>query len=342
MDLTDKDVKRFTLVCLIILSAVLAFIVVRPVLLSIIAGLIFAYIFFPVYKKIKEGVKNPTLAAVIISILLLLLIILPIWFLVPILVEQIFQFFQVSQQVDIGTYISQVLPSLSSQFTNQITLSLSGAISRLTSSTLNGLVNLLLNFPAIALHSVLVAFVFFFALRDSEKLGEFASGLSPLNKTQEAKLVTQFKGITEAVVYGQIIIGLAQGILAGIGFLVFGVENAALLSILAVICSIIPVIGPAVVYIPVAAFLLIAGSPAVALIFLAYNVIIVSSVDNLLRPYIVSKKTNLSQVVSLIGMIGGLFVFGILGLILGPLILAYFLTFLQSYKDKSMSSLFAS
>jgi len=342
MEITEKDIKRISLILLVVFLGILVFLIIRPVILSIIAGLVLAYIFVPVYNWTVKYVKSKTLAASLISILALAIIIVPLWFAVPAMIDQVFEVFQFTQEINVQGFIKDILPGVSEAITTQIVITLNSALNGMTSSILNGLVSFLLDFPRKALHMVLIAFVFFFALRDKEELKEFAAGLSPLNKNQEKALVKQFKDITESIIHGQIIIGLLQGIFAGIGFLVFGINNALLLTALAIILSIIPVIGPSIIYLPIFLYLLATASPITAIGFLLYNVLIVSSIDNILRAQIVAMRTNLSQVVVLIGMIGGLFIFGILGILLGPLILAYFLTILKAYKERNLSSLFAS
>ena len=82
------------------------------------------------------------------------------------------------------------------------------------------------------------------------------------------------------------------------------------------------------------------GITAIAIPFLIYNLLIVANIDNVLRIYLITRKTQMSQVIVLIGMIGGLFIFGMLGVLLGPLLLAYFITFLNAYRDNTLSSLF--
>lgn len=341
MELNEKDVKKISVMLLVTLLGVLVFFIIRPVLLSIIAGLILAYIFYPVYKKIAKIVKYETLAAALVSVFVLVLIFVPVWFLAPVMIKQVFSIFQLSQNFDVTGTVSKLFPQGSEQLVNQLSLTLNSTITKISSAVLNSIVDFLINFAIVLLHLVLVAFVFFFALRDEAKLREFASGISPINKVQEKALIKQFKDITQSIIYGQIILGLLQGILAGIGFLVFGVPNALILAVLAAIFGIIPVIGPSLVYIPATVYLLIFSSPVLAIGFLLYNVLIVSSVDNVLRSHLVARKTQVSQVIVLIGMVGGLLIFGVLGLILGPLVLAYFLTFLKAYKEKRLSSLFA-
>lgn len=341
MPLTEKDIKRIGVGILLVIMGILAFIIVKPVIFSIVGGLILAYIFFPVYKFANKWIKSRNWAAALVSILALAIIFVPIWFVAPTIIDSVFELFKFSQDFDITILIKKFAPSASEQFIAQASITLNNAASKVVTLILSSVTDFLVDFAVFSLHLLLVAFVFFFALRDERELREFASGLSPLNKFQEKALKNQFKGITQSIVYGQIVVGVVQGILAAIGLFVFGVPNALVLSLVAILLSVIPVIGPFVVYLPAGAYLLLTGSPAVGIGFLLYNFIIVSSVDNILRTHFVSRKTNLSQAVVLVGMVGGLLMFGLMGLILGPLILAYFLTILRAYKENTISSFFS-
>ncbi len=341
MELNDRNIKRISVLILVLLMALLAFFLIRPILLSIIGGLLLAYTFFPVYKWTYSKIKARNAAATIVSLLVVTLILVPLYFFIPFMINQVFGLFQDAQEFNVQNLIKIFFPSAPETFVIQLTATLDSVISKISSSVLNSLISFLLEIPTILFNFAIVAFVFFFALRDSDKLGEFVSSLSPLNKNQEKKVVQQFKDITNSIVYGQIIIGLVQGIIAGIGFFLFGIPNALIISALAIILSTIPMVGPFFVWGPAAIYLFVQRNTITAAIFLLYNIIIVTNIDNILRLYLVSKKTNLSPVIVLIGMVGGIFIFGILGLILGPLILAYFITLLHAYKDNTLSSLFS-
>lgn len=338
MAITEKDIKKISLIVLLVILAILAFLIIRPVLLSILAGLILAYLFLPIYKYSLRWIKSKTLSAALVSITLLALIAIPLWFLLPMISQQVFELFRMSQNLDITGITRTIFPGASDQFVAQVDATLKNSISKITSSILNSIVDLLLNFATISLHLLLVAFVFFFSLKDSEKLKNFSSGLLPLGKNQEKQFVKQFRDITHSILYGQVVAGIVQGGLAALALFTFGVPNALLLSVIALILSVIPVIGPSFVYIPVTIYLIVLGDPLLATGYLLFNLLIVSSIDNIFRSHFVSRKTNLSQAIILIGMIGGLFLFNILGLIIGPLILAYFITFLRAYKEKTISS----
>lgn len=340
MAITENDVKKITFLVLLGLLAILSFLIIRPVLLSVLAGLILAYIFLPVHRYTTSWVKSKTLSAAIVSIVLLLIIAVPLWFLLPMISQQVFEVFKASQELDVTGLVQSVFPTASEQFTAQADATVKKAFSGITSSILDSIVDLLLNFATISLHLLLVAFVFFFTLKDEEQLRNFASGIIPLGKNQEKRLTKQFKDITHSILYGQVVAGIIQGSLAALALYVFGIPNALLLSVFALVLSVIPVIGPSFVYIPVSIYMLMTTNPLLAIGYLLFNVLIVSSVDSVFRSHFVSRRTNMSQAVILVGMIGGLFMFNILGLIIGPLILAYFITFLRAYKEKTISSFF--
>jgi len=341
MPINEKQMKKLSAALIILVLGIIVFIAIRPVLLSVIAGLILAYIFIPVHKAILKKTKRPNLSAFIVILIIALIVLIPLWLIFPLMVQQIFDLFRASQTMNIQEMVKAIFPSSSMQFITQMSVTFNSLVSEATSTLLHGLVNFLVNLPITLLHLFIIGFVCFFALRDEEELKDFAQGLSPFHKDKESSLIKHFKDVTDSVVYGQIIVGLVQGLLAGLGFLIFAIPNTLLLTTLAVLLSIVPIVGPALIWIPITVYLLIKGPTYLAVIFLVYNLFIVSMAEHIIRTRIVSKRTELSQVVVLVGMVGGLFIFGILGIIIGPLILAYFLTFLKSYRDQTLYSLFA-
>jgi predicted PurR-regulated permease PerM len=151
-------------------------------------------------------------------------------------------------------------------------------------------------------------------------------------------LIKSTKGITSSILYGQILVGMIQGIFVGIGIFLFRIPNALVLTLLALLFGVLPIVGTAVVWVPLAIYLFVTGNvwAAIGIIFFG---LLSAFADNILRPLIVSKRANISPSIILVGMIGGIFFFGILGLILGPLILSYLLIILEVYRKKSVPGL---
>ncbi len=331
----NQDFKKITTIVILALLLVLSFLLLRPILLSIIVGIILAFIFSPVYNWFYKHTKWRNASAALICILLLVLIILPIWFLTPILIDQSLKIYFAAQQADFVTPLKSIFPDLfaSEEFSAEVGSITHSFVTKIANSLVNSLAKMILNFPIIFLQLLVVFFTFFFVLRDKEKLIEYIQSLLPFSASIQKKLFESSRAITISVIYGQIIIGIIQGIITGLGFFIFRVPNALLLSSLAILAGVFPIIGTGIIWVPLVIYLLIKGSTFSALGVALFGVI-ASTMDNFLRPLIVSKRTKLNSSIILIGMIGGLFFFGVLGLILGPLILAYLLILLEIYRKK--------
>ncbi len=341
MELNDRAIREISAIVVIILFGILVFFAIKPLLFAVLWGLILGYIFMPVYNRINARVKHDVFAAVLTLLLSILIILIPLWFIIPIMIQQIFEVYAFTQQVDMRAFIDSLFPAATPQFISQASASLNTMIGKLASAAMSSLIDLSLNLPLLLVEIFVTAFVFFFTLKDSQKLKEFVKSISPLNKSKEKVVIKQFKDITYSLIYGRFVVGVVQGLLAGIGFLVFGVSNALVLTVLALLFSVLPFLGTFIVWIPVAIYLFTLGNVPLAIGFTLYNLIIVSNVDNLLLAYIVSKRTTLSPVFALLSSIGGLFLFGIIGIILGPLIFAYFIILVDLYRNKNLLSLFA-
>ncbi len=340
MAVSVAQIRKSLVIFLILILIVLSFLILRPIIISIAFGLILAYAFFPFYKRVHKIFRERNTSALAVCFIIVVVVFVSLWFLVPLIVQQAFDTFKFTQNIDIRSFIDKIFPSTSEQFRKETTVVIVNLIGKVTSASLNGIIGLLLDLPNVLLHLVVIIFVFFFALRDNDKLKEFISGLSPFKKEKEEILIKKFKEITSSILFGYILVGVIQGVATGIGLIVFRVPHALLLTMFAMFAAVIPLVGAWLIWVPAAVYLFVSGNTIPAIIFTLYCALFVSSIDNILRPYIVSKKTGVPSVIVLVGMIGGLFVFGILGIILGPLILAYLILFLEAYKNKTLSDMF--
>ena len=341
MSISNKDIRRVFVAFLMIILIVAAFLIVKPIVLSIIGGLLLAYIFAPVYRGTYKIIRERNTSAFLMCLIVLILIIVPLWIFIPIIVEQIFDLFNVTQNIDFSQVVKTIFPSSQIEFQQQVTTVIIKFVGNITSSTIEYLIGFIQNFPTVLLNLAVILFVFFFSLRDQDALREFISGISPFRKDKESVLVKRFKDITSSIIFGYIVVGIIQGLFLGLGLLLFHIPRALTFTILGMFAAMLPMVGPWLVWVPIAVFLLIGGNTNGAIWFAVYCTVIVSSIDNILRPYIVARKTGTSSVIVLVGMIGGLFVFNILGLILGPLILSYLILFLKAYKDGTLSDMFS-
>lgn len=336
--INEKTFKKLIVAAILLMLVVISLMTIWPIFISILTGLILGYIFYPAYKLVLKVVKEKNISSLVIVLLILFLLFIPLWFLFPVVVKQLVDAYSYSQQVDLSTLVGNLLPSTVSK---DSTVMINTFISKTVNSLFAKVSDSLLNIPELLLQAAVILFVFFFAMRDGEKLKEYAKGISPFSHSVEENLSKQFKDITNSVIYGHIIVGVIQGVLTGIGLFIFGVPGALLLTVIAILAAVIPIIGAWLVWIPAAIFLFTIGHTGAGIGLFLYGAILVSWVDNILRPYIVSRRSNVSSAVVLIGMIGGLIVFGVIGLVIGPLVLAYLIVLLDAYKNKKLVEFFS-
>ncbi|MBD3252448.1 AI-2E family transporter [Candidatus Pacearchaeota archaeon] len=335
----DKtDIKNLINYALIIGLFILAIIIINPIIQPIIFGILLGYIFLPIYKIILKKLKNENLSAIIVCIAIIVIIFISASLMFTTLLKQSINFYFAIQKLDMVTVVREILPSSwsSTELSTIIASSISTSISNLLAAVLSRFNNLVLNVPVILLKLFVTLFVFFFSLKDGEKAIEYLKSLSPLKKEVEERFFKQFRDVTNSVLVGQIIVGILQGIIAGIGYFIFGVPNALLITLLTIIIGIIPLIGPWLVWIPVDIYLFASGKIGAGIGLLIYGAVLINWIDTIVRPLIVSRKTQINSAIVIIGMIGGLFVFGVLGLIIGPLILAYVLLVFELYRKDKM------
>lgn len=320
---------------------VLSFFLLKPILLSIFIALILGYLFHPVYKKVKKILRSGDLSAFLMCLFLAALFFLPIWFLTPVLLKQSLGLFLKTQQLDLITPLSKAFPDLfaSESFSREVGSALSSFIVKASGAMTNLIADLIRDFPILFLQFLVVFFTFFFALRDQEKFLDYIRSIMPFSKDIEDRLFQSSRGITVSVIYGQIFLGIIQGLLVGVGLFLFNVNNALLFTLLAMLAGIFPIIGTTVVWIPITIYLFAIGDflPAIGVAIFG---ILSSIVENLIKPIIIAKKAKMHSALVLIGMVGGVLLFGVMGIILGPLILAYLLIFLEIYRDKKVPGLF--
>ena len=338
----DELFKKIMTFFILATLVALTFLILRPILYSMIVGLILAYVFSPIYNLVNKRIKSKTFSSLIICIFLIILIAVPFWFLTPIIINQSMKLYLTAQQIDFIAPLKNFFPSFfaSDQFSAEVASIIQSFIKKITNYLVDSFASLVLNFPTLLMKTFVVLFTLFFVLRDKDELIEYIKSLLPFSKEVENKLFYYSKGITSSVIYGQVVVGIFQGLIAGIGFFIFGVPNSLLLSLAAMLISILPLLGPFLVWVPVVIYLLIAGNTFSAMGVLVFG-LVASTVDNILRPAIVSRRTKIHSSIILTGMIGGLFIFGILGIILGPLILSYLLVILEFYRSKNIKGLFS-
>jgi predicted PurR-regulated permease PerM len=168
---------------------------------------------------------------------------------------------------------------------------------------------------------VLMMFILFFAIRDSGAVFRGLRGLVPLEEDDKRRLFDHLASVTRALVYGTGITALVQGALVGVGFAVVGLPSPVVFGVLAALAALVPLAGTPVVWVPAVVALGLQGRWTAAIILLVWGGFI-TTMDNFLRPWLVSGKAEIGALTVFIGVLGGVGAFGPIGIVLGPLVLA--------------------
>jgi predicted PurR-regulated permease PerM len=178
-----------------------------------------------------------------------------------------------------------------------------------------------------------VLYAMFFFLADGRMILDRILFYMPLPPEDETRLLEKFVSVARATLKGSLLIGLIQGALAGVAFWAAGVPGAAFWGTVTVVSSLIPAVGAAIVWIPMVIYLFLTGHNPAAVGLLLWSALVVSTIDNVLRPVLVGRDTRMSDLLVLLSTLGGIVLFGAVGFIVGPIVAALFVTVWHLYGE---------
>jgi predicted PurR-regulated permease PerM len=195
----------------------------------------------------------------------------------------------------------------------------------LAQSFLAGLATVLLDFGIFVL-------MLFFLLRDGEEIREAASAISPLTRGQELEIVDHLTRTVKGVLQSMVLVPIAQGIVALLGFWMFGVPSPLLWSLMVVFAALIPILGSPLAWVPAALYLMYEGHTGRAVGLLLYGIVLISGTDNVVKPLILKGAAQIHMLLAFLSILGGVFAFGAKGLIVGPVVLSLVLSAYRIYR----------
>ncbi|QLG61440.1 AI-2E family transporter [Halorarum salinum] len=180
----------------------------------------------------------------------------------------------------------------------------------------------------------LTVFLLFYFLKDGERLLGWLRATTPLPDRVQADLYARLDGIMGAVLVGHVLVALVQGVLAGLGLFATGVPNATFWTAVMVVLSLLPIVGSFMVWGPAVVYLFAIGQPVPALLLLVYGTIVVGISDDYLRPIVVDRYAKVNPSVIIIGVLGGVYVLGFMGIFFGPVIIGALRATLDVYREE--------
>ena len=344
--MTDKNFnqERFQQAFLIVLvvSISLFFIsMIRQFLMTLFLAALCSGIVHPMYRRLRRWFKGRKVLASLVSLVIVFIVIIgPSITLISIVGSEAYEVSQsVPALVEQGLPTSEELDALISQlpfseelrpYQDQITEKLAEFAGNVGNFLFNGLRAATTGTASFFFHFFIMLYAMFFFLISGEDILRRILYYMPLSHQDESLMLDRFISVTLATVKGTLVIGGIQGGLAGIAFALFGIPSATFWGAVMAVLSIIPAIGPALVWIPAVIYLMVSGNIGAG-IGLTIVCSLVGLVDNFLRPIIVGREAKMSDLMVLLSTLGGLALFGVVGFIVGPLIAALFLTIWDIY-----------
>ena len=315
-----------------------------PFMSVIILAAVVTGIFKPVYNFLNRKI-NSLLASLLTCALIFFILFIPTVFFVGILSKEAYALYLMGKG---GAISDQIKPLLeSSRVLERVNLVLSNLNMEITGEELNKAVSELGKFVGLFLFqqassiasNVFKFFVYFFfmlliiyyLLFDGDKLVAFIIDLSPLPKEQDEKLIQKFKDMAGAILIGNGFCGLIQGVAGGIVFFLFNFNSPFLWGVIMALLAFLPIIGIGVVLIPAAVYLFLKMRIASGIFLVVFYIILSGGIEYLLKPKLVGKRVKMHTLLVFFSIIGGLKMFGILGIIYGPLVATAFLTLTDIY-----------
>lgn len=330
--------RRAAFLLLLALVTVAFFWIISPFFGAVFWAIVLALMFMPVHRRLCAQLRGrDTLAALGTLLFCMVIVVVPMIFVVGAMVDEATSFTQRLRTGEFNprTYFEQIqnaLPGWSRDLLGRFGLfNAQDVVDKLTAAVVQGGQALTTRALAIGQNTLMLLvnlgimlYLLFFFLRDGRDLAQTIRRAVPMQRQHTDFLLSKFATVVRATVKGTVVVALVQGMLGGVAFAFLGIHGAVLWGVVMSVLSLLPAIGAALVWAPVAIYLIATGSMIEGLGLAAWGAGVMGMVDNLLRPILVGKETKLPDYLVLLSTIGGLSIFGVNGFLIGPAIAALF------------------
>jgi predicted PurR-regulated permease PerM len=343
---SPRDIILWFFLAIFLVSCFLLGWLLWPFLSVIILAAVVTGIFNPVYRYLNQKLK-PTPASLITCLIIFFVLFIPVSTFVGILANEAYDMYLWAREAMANNPFKELVEN--SKLVDRINLLLANFGITITGDVLNqgiaelgrfvglylyeqarsmtaNIVNLVVNFFFMLL-------IIFYLLLDSPRLISFIEGLSPLPDDQDQKLIQKFKDMAGAILVGNGLGGLIQGTLGGTLFALFGFKSPFLWGVIMALLAFLPIVGIGAVFLPAAIYLFLQGRVGAGIFFIVFYVLLSGGVEYFFKPNLVGQRVQMHTLLVFLSIIGGLKLFGILGIIYGPLVVTAFLTLADIYES---------
>jgi len=333
------------LVVILVAITILAFLVFRPFILTFIVAVSVSLLLAPLHRKLTRWLRQrPGLAAALLVLAVTLVILIPFSAAAGILGNQALLFWDWARvRLDpaslrglMDEIVTEHAPTLG-EWLHVDENTLPQIVSRTLSGLAGGFNQLvqraLARLTSAAFEFFLFVLMLFFLLRDGPSFRTSLQGVSPLSEAQEQAISSHLERTVKGVLVAMIVVPLAQGVMAFLGFLIFGVPAPLLWSVVVVLAALVPILGSPLGWVPAVGYLFVSGETWQWVGMLLYGLLGISAVDNVIKPLVLKGSARIHPLLGFLSILGGIMAFGPMGFLVGPVALSLVLSAVRIYRS---------
>jgi predicted PurR-regulated permease PerM len=333
---------HITLIIVLAFALYICWLIVQPFINVLLWATVLTVVFYPLHRRIRLGVRQPESAAAFSTLLVIVLILIPVTFVTVAIVRElrdVADMLQTNVQQSGGPTIpglGMVLDRLdgyvdidaaaAQKFLAERMQVWGAALAGNTLVVVGGALGAVVQMG-------LVIFTMFYLFRDGERIRAAVYGAIPLERTQMRDIANRTKEVIAATIYGVLVIAAIQGTLGTFIFWALGLPSPLLWGVVMFVFCMIPMAGAFLVWIPAAIYLAFTGAYLQAGILVGWGILVIGGIDNVLSPRLVGQRARLHELLIFFGVLGGLRIFGILGVVLGPVVVAVTLAMIEMVRQ---------
>nr|MBA4404752.1 hypothetical protein [Nanoarchaeum sp.] len=332
-----ENLKKYSMLIVIVSVLILVYVsykIAAPFLAPLLAAGVVAVAAFPLYEKLNKKIKQPIITSLILIFLILILIVIPLIYFANQLFQETVTLYNSASSLELTQFSDnlQKITGLNINFERHIREVIKVLAEKFVLNSADLVEQIM--------QGVLQLFIFFFSLffflKDGKEISRNLKKVVPLKQDVEDKLFLEIKRVIKTIISVLFIIAVLEGVIAFIGFYLFGIPNPVLWSFLIALSVYLPILSPPLIYVPAAIYLGLIGKTTEGIFLLIYFLVIITSyLDNIVKFQIMKKNSNINPIVVLIGTLGGLSLFGIAGIVVGPLVLSILFAVYRLYQEEN-------
>lgn len=327
---------------LIVLLTVAVLYLLKPFLYPIFWAAVIAVVFYPIYRTFLKHIRNESVSSLFTIIVVILTIFIPLMLVVSLIISQTFELYSAASQSNLLSDSSKLIQWLQNSFLGPYIDYIRNESSKHIADfartaggflldNVRGIIENTFKLFRFVFMLFIMFYTLFFFFKDGESLVRRVMHLSPLGNEYEKMLADRFSSTTRATLKSTFLVGGVQGLLAFIVFWIAGIPGSLIWGVLTVFAAMVPAIGTFVIWLPIGVITLLMGNVWQGLLILLVGMLVISTIDNLLKPVLIGKDVQLHPLLVLFSTLGGIALFGISGFIIGPVIAAFYMSVISIY-----------